>query len=197
MGMSFMAPRLQSFQYYCEALEPNTGPVEVYTCKHLPMAYIMKIKHHDCDQRLIDIFDSLAQTESVNLISMYGCEEDDNCRCNTIAGEKRVSYWEYNVFYLDEFVQRRALRGNRLAEEEVWHVVKVALQGYRELRAKSLYYDFEPSKVIITPEGKAKLFWSHVKPRNCHLNYFRELEGLGKETGALFSPEEMKELKSG
>lgn len=59
MGISPLTSRTQPFEYYSNAVEPNTGPVEVYTCKSLPMAYIMKIKHTNYDSQLVNIFRSV------------------------------------------------------------------------------------------------------------------------------------------
>jgi len=49
--------------------------------------------------------------------------------------------------------------------------------------------------VAVTPEGKLKLFWSHVSSKNTHLNFlsFFESRCQNLPTG-YYSPEELKEI---
>lgn len=101
-----------------------------------------------------------------------------------------LSFWEYNIFYLDQLIEKRVTKNVRFSDEEVWHIIGVCLEGYSVLRSKNVYYDFSPQKVVIAPpEGKAKLFWSHLKVRNAHLAYFEHFQKESETILSYFSPE--------
>ena len=51
--------KLQTFEYYSNIKDPNIGNADVYTCKSLPMTFIVKRKHHNYDEALTKLFESV------------------------------------------------------------------------------------------------------------------------------------------
>lgn len=42
-------------------------------------------------------------------------------------------------------------------------------------------------QLTVTPEGKLKLFWAHISPKNAHLGYYKRLL-FGEATTVRCSP---------
>ena len=55
--------------------------------------------------------------------------------------------------------------------------------------------DFGPDRIVVTPEGKLKLFWAHIRPKNSHLNYYRCLL-FGERLVGCYSPEELESMRN-
>lgn len=83
------------------------------------------------------------------------------------------------------------------SEEEIWHLVRVCCEGYLALKRNSIFYDFAPSKIAITTEGKMKLFWSHVTAKNTHLNFLGFFsERCQNLVPGYYSPEELRDISN-
>jgi|JI6StandDraft_1071083.scaffolds.fasta_scaffold03085_3 hypothetical protein len=55
--------------------------------------------------------------------------------------------------------------------------------------------DIGPDRIVVTPEGKLKLFWAHIRPKNSHLNYYRCLL-FGERLVGCYSPEELESMRN-
>ncbi len=73
--------------------------------------------------------------------------------------------------------------------QEIWHVLQVVLTASTILSESGLIWEVLPSQLVVTPEGKLKVDWSHLQADNGHLRYFEALEG-GLTDICWFSPEE-------
>jgi peroxiredoxin len=45
-------------------------------------------------------------------------------------------------------------------------------ETYNLFRKFGIYYELAPSTFVITPEGKLKALWCHLRSHNCHMKYF-------------------------
>jgi hypothetical protein len=43
------------------------------------------------------------------------------------------------------------------------------------LRNNGILLEVDQNKLVVTPEGKLKIFWAHIRPKNSHLSYYRRL----------------------
>ena len=58
-------------------------------------------------------------------------------------------------------------------EEEIWHCVQVCLESYEVFKKHKIFYSFTPEMIVLTPEGKLKVFWANLEESNAHLPYFQ------------------------
>ena len=98
-----------SLDYYSEAVDRNVGACSIYTARHLPLCFVMKLRcrHHS-------IFQTMARVEdrqNRHLISLYGYVKVKNCDCEELELQDAVvSYWEYYNYYLEDLVRDRGER---------------------------------------------------------------------------------------
>ena len=87
-------------------------------------------------------------------------------------------------------LERRVLRQSRFTEEELWHFIHVCTEGYLIFKKHKVFYNFSPETIVLTPEGKLKLFWANIQEHNNHLPYFQYFMTGGSEYQiSLYSPE--------
>lgn len=84
-------------------------------------------------------------------------------------------------------------RKEHFSEAEVWYFVKVSCQAYLALQKEDILYCFGRSSLVVTPEGKLKLFWAVVKDYNMHIPSVKAHFGKVVEA-AYYSPEELQAL---
>ena len=80
------------------------------------------------------------------------------------------------------------MKGCMFLESELWHVVEVLCEGYSIFRKFGTFYEFDPRTFLITPEGKLKLSWIHLKSHNSHLKFISFFENKRLEK-FFYSPE--------
>lgn len=73
---------------------------------------------------------------------------------------------------------------------ELWHMVEVCCEGYGIFRKYGTYFDIDPRSMVITPEGKLKLCWGHLKSQNSHMKFMKYFEE-GRAEKFFYSPEEL------
>lgn len=77
-------------------------------------------------------------------------------------------------------------------DSEIWHLVEVCCEVYITFRRLGIYYEINPETFVITPEGKLKAFWSHIKSQNSHVKYFQYFDSNYKVYRFAYSPEELE-----
>ena len=87
-----------SLEFYTTVNDHNVGECEVYSVKHLPMCYILKVKRRSSS--IHEMFRSIENHQSKALISMYAFVRVNYCDCKDFVGEGIVFYWQYFNFYL-------------------------------------------------------------------------------------------------
>lgn len=60
-----------------------------------------------------------------------------------------------------------------MIDSEIWHIVEVCCETFNVFRKFGVYYEISPEFFVITPEGKLKAFWSHLKSQNHHMKFFQ------------------------
>jgi hypothetical protein len=58
-------------------------------------------------------------------------------------------------------------------EHEVWHIIKACVNGYLAFERLNVYYEFIEDYILMNQEGRVRLSWSHVEPKNQHLRYHK------------------------
>lgn len=82
------------------------------------------------------------------------------------------------------------MRRDRFEDTELWYFVKVCVIGYLGLSKEGVMYCFGRTSLVVTPEGKLKLFWAAVRDYNMHLPFMRADFENGRVTEpAYYSPE--------
>ena len=103
-----------------------------------------------------------------------------------------TSYWEYYNFYFSDYLAKRSAHTCMFVESEIWHIVEVCCEAYGLFRKYGLYYEINPSTMVVTPEGKLKGIWSHLKSQNNHLKYIQYFDKSGYLQKFFYSPEELE-----
>jgi hypothetical protein len=112
--------------------------------------------------------------------------------CNRIVSESVVSYWDYYNFYFFDYLAKRSRFQCTFMDNEIWHVVETLCESYATFRKFGMYYELDPRTFLITPEGKLKTMWCHLRTQNQHLKFYQYFE-RGEETEPFYySPEEVQ-----
>lgn len=77
-------------------------------------------------------------------------------------------------------------------DSEVWHIVDVICESYSLFRKYGIFYEVNPKTFVVTPEGKLKCFWSHLKSQNTHLKYIQYFDKIGYHQKFYYAPEELE-----
>jgi hypothetical protein len=56
---------------------------------------------------------------------------------------------------------------------EIWHLAEVVLEAYLVFRKVGIYFDVDPEAMVVTPEGKVKVCWAHLKSQNNHMKFIK------------------------
>lgn len=136
------------------------------------------------------MFKTVESLQSTSLITLYGFKIRRNNCCSKIADDHLIAYWEYYNFYFSDYIKKRTKYSCLFVESELWHIVEVCSEGYSIFRKTGTYYDIDPHSMVITPEGKLKVCWGHLRSQNEHMKFLKYFdEGFSKNF--FYSPEEI------
>lgn len=162
--------------FHSLAQHPLHGQVSVYTCRSLPMTFLMRLDRHSAHSRLYHLFQQVQDLESAALLTLYGFHIQRTPHCATCPSrDLTTEYWEYLNYSLAHHLRDRHRRHAPLTPHEIWHIVQTVLEGCLILQRVGLIWEVNPQQLVVTPEGKLKCSWSHLQANNAHLRYFQAL----------------------
>lgn len=72
-------------EFYTDVLDPNLGPVKIYTSRKFHLCYILKYEKNQDDTKIYNIFKKVESSQLSPLLSLHGFNiERKNC-CNRIC----------------------------------------------------------------------------------------------------------------
>jgi hypothetical protein len=178
-------------QFYMEVDDPLLGCVKIYTSQRFHLCFILKYECTHSDTKIYNIFKKVEESQLNPLLSLHGFSVERKTCLNKVCEEKLTSYWEYYNFYFNEYIGRRSRQGLSFLDLEIWHIVEVCCETYNLFRKFGIFYEVTPETFVITPEGKLKALWCHLRSQNCHLKYFEYFDRNYKVASFAYAPEEL------
>lgn len=93
--------------FYIDVQDPNLGNVKIYSCKKMPLCYILKEDKLLTDSKVYNIFKTVESLQSTNLLTLYGFKIDRKNCCSAITNDHVTAYWEYYNFYFADYIKKR------------------------------------------------------------------------------------------